>query len=300
MIELRPTGNEEGGGPMKKVAVIMPCHNAEAYVARTIESVLAQGFKDYHFIAANDGSSDDSARILNSYADTITLCDHADHGNHGQAATYNICLKHAKSEYIAFIDSDDLWHPDKLQAQVDVLDRNPDIGLVYTNGTVIDEKDKVLHPLFPDNHVETNRAEDILLNCYIRTPSSVMLRSSVLSSAGKFTEGIVPDHDMWIRIKELSNFYYIKDKLIGYRFHEKQYSQTSAIGMWRDGFGTLERAINRFAYPSYVRRKRLAVIHYRIAQLNLKQKRMHAAYHFMCACIYDPLRAFAVLKGRVH
>lgn len=105
-----------------KVAVILPCYNAERYLVQTIESVLGQSYKNIHFIIGNDGSTDNSKKILEKYSDKIQIVEHPDHGNHGQAATYNMCLQYTNSEYIAFIDNDDLWHPDKIQKQVDILD----------------------------------------------------------------------------------------------------------------------------------------------------------------------------------
>lgn len=275
-----------------KVAVIMPCYNSGKYLAQTIESVLNQSYQDYQFIAGNDGSSDNTAEILGDYADRITVVNHPDFGNHGQAATYNLCLKHANAEYIAFIDNDDLWHPDKLQKQVEVLDSNPDVGLVYTNGNVIDGNNKPLYSFFGSSHQETNEVGAVLLDCYIRTPSTVMVRSSVLQAAGAFEEGIIPDHDMWIRIKELANFYYINENIFSYRIHNEQLSHTSAEKMWRDGFGTLERAMNRYPYPSYIRRKRLAVINYRLGALSIKKRNLSSIGYFLLACFYDPFRAF--------
>lgn len=280
-----------------RVAVIIPCYNAERYLSQTIESVLKQSFTSFEVITGNDGSTDNTAMILEQYSDRITVINHPDSGNHGQAATYNLCLQHVDSEYIAFIDNDDLWEPDKLQRQVDVLDRHPEVGLVYTNGDVINVDDKVLYSFFDPQHEETNRIGQILLDCYIRTPSTVMVRHEILKRAGDFKVGIVPDHDMWIRIKELTDFYYINDKLFKYRVHEQQLSQKSAEKMWRDGFGTLERALKRYPYPKYIKRKRLAVIHYRLAELGKKTRRFRLLPHIFLATYYDPSRALQKLMA---
>jgi len=189
-----------------KVTVIIPCYNASRYLQQTIDSVLAQTYPNVHIIAVNDGSTDDTAVILNSYADRITVLNHDDYGNHGQAASLNLGFAHNDSEYVAFLDSDDVWHQDKLRKQVHILDEFQNIGLVYTNGYVIDGNGKELYTLFDKNHVENNMTGSILLNCYIRTPSLVMIRSSILKAAGLFTVGIIPDQDMWIRTKELTSF----------------------------------------------------------------------------------------------
>ena len=279
-----------------KVTVIMPCYNAERYVSQALESVLAQNYHDFQVVVGNDGSTDNTASILEQFSDRVKIVNHPDAGNHGQAATYNLCLQHAESEYIAFIDNDDLWEPDKLQRQVDILDRHPEVGLVYANGDIINADDKVLYLFLGPQHEETNRIGQILLDCYIRTPSTVMVRHEILKQAGDFKIGIVPDHDMWIRIKELTDFYYINDKLFKYRVHEQQLSQKSAEKMWRDGFGTLERALKRYPYPVNIRRKRLAVIHYRLAELGKKTRTIRLLPHIFFAVFYDPLRALRTLK----
>lgn len=279
-----------------RVTIVMPCYNSAKYVAQTIESVLSQTYTNYLFIAGNDGSTDNTVDILQRYANHITLINHPDHGNHGQAATYNHCLRFTDSEYIAFIDNDDLWHPEKLQKQVDILDQHPEAGLVYTNGNVIDCDGKILYPFLGSSHRETNEVGAILLDCYIRTPSTVMVRSSVLRTAGEFKEGIIPDHDMWVRMKELADFFYIDEKLFSYRVHNDQASQTSTEKMWREGFGTLSRAISRYPYPGHIRRKRLAVIHYRLGEFYARRNKMAAVYHFLLAFILNPFRALKVLK----
>lgn len=275
-----------------KVGIIIPCYNGGDYLVRTIESVLAQSYKNYHIIAGNDGSSDNTAEILKNYGDRITILNHPDHGNHGQAATYNLCLQHVNYEYIAFIDNDDLWHPDKLQKMVNIIDSLPSIGLIYSNGDVIDAHDKFLYSFLGSNHRENNEIGDILLDCYIRTPSTVIVRGNILRAAGAFKEGIIPDHDMWIRMKELTSFYYLNENLFSYRVHGEQLSLNATEKMWRDGIATLERAFARYHYPYSIRKKRLAVIYYRLGAYDWSSKKLFSACcNYTRAFFYDPIRA---------
>jgi hypothetical protein len=124
-----------------------------------------------------------------------------------------------------------------------------------------------------------------------------MVRGSILQTAGLFIEDAAPDHDMWVRIKELSDFHYIGEKLFSYRVHGEQQSQTIAEAMWKSELGTLERAMSRYPYPRYFKRKRLAVIHYRLGELHLQRKLYaSAAYHFLCAFSRDPKRALSISK----
>jgi len=280
-----------------RVTVIMPCYNSEEYVAQTIETVLEQSYRNFHFVAGNDGSTDNTAEILLNYADVITIVEHADRGNYGQAATYNLCLTHVKTEFIAFIDNDDLWHPDKLLKQVEAMDDNPDVGFVYTNGDVIDSNGEVLYPFFDDTHRETNEMGAILLDCYVRTPSAVMVRTSILQSAGNFKEGMIPDQDMWIRIKELTDFHFIDQKMIQYRTHNKQLSNLSNEKMWHDAFKTLHDAMERYPYERSLYRKRCAVIHFRLGKCAVRNRSyLRTLYHFFTAFMSDPLRSILNIK----
>lgn len=282
-----------------KVAVILPCFNAGQYLQETMASVLSQDIGDFRVIAVDDGSTDNTPELLSAYAGPITVLRHKDGRNHGQAAALNLALSQADSEYIAFMDSDDVWHPAKLRKQAEILDRDEDVGLVYTNGYVIDGDGNRLYSLFGGGHVETDAIGAILLNCYIRTPSLVMVRSRLLQTVGPFTVGIIPDQDMWVRLKEVSSFYFLNEMLAYYREHQQQLSTVQQKKMWEDALWTLESALQRYPYPAGVRSKRLAVIHYRLGTSNMQnQAYLEALMHFVKSCWYDPLRAFQQIAGR--
>jgi glycosyltransferase involved in cell wall biosynthesis len=281
-----------------KVTVIIPCYNAERYLAETINSVLAQTYDSFRIIAVNDGSSDNTAAILTGYSEKVTVLEHSDGKNHGQAAALNLGLSCTDSEYIAFIDADDLWHSDKLRKQVELLDNNRDVDLVYTNGHVIDADGNCLYLLFDKNHRERNRVGEILLDCYIRTPSLVMVRRSILQEAGAFTIGIIPDQDMWVRIKEIGAFHYLGEVLTSYREHREQVSSVCNNKLWIDSLLVLNMAMDRYPYPGWLKNKRLAVIHYRMGVFSIKVGRYSSAIlHFLKSCWYDPVRAFKRIFG---
>ena len=276
-----------------RVGVIIPCYNQERYVGLTINSALAQNYADFSVVVVDDGSTDNTPAILNTYSDRITILKHDVPGNHGQAAALNLGIKYTESEYVAFLDSDDLWHPDKLRKQVEVLDRYPEVGLVYSNGNVIDGEGGILYQLFGKDHREANTAESILLNCYIRTPSLVMVRRSILQAVGPFPVGIIPsDHDMWVRIAEVSRYSYLDEMLVGYRQHSGQISLRKTRKMWEDSLLVLNAALQRYPYAADTRRKRLAVIHYRLGEYGLRSKMFGPTfYHFLMAFWHDPVRA---------
>lgn len=282
-----------------KVTVIVPCFNSRRFLGLTLDSILAQSYDDFCVIAVDDGSTDGTATLLESYASRVTVLAHEDGGNHGQAASLNLGVSQTESDYIAFMDADDIWQPDKLLKQAEILDRHQDVGLVYTNGYVIDATGNKLYTLFNKNHVESNGIGAILLNNYIRTPSLVMVRRSLLQTVGPFTVGIIPDQDMWVRIKEISRFYYLDEPLACYREHQGQLSLTSNKKMWIDSLWVLENALQRYPYPKQINNKRRAVIHYRLGLASFQMNDYPAALtYFLKSCWYDPLRVLQHITGR--
>ncbi|HFD31629.1 MAG TPA: glycosyltransferase family 2 protein [Gammaproteobacteria bacterium] len=114
---------------MIKVSVIIPTYNRSKYIAETLESVFNQSFKNYEIIIINDGSTDDTEKILEPYRDRII---YKKIKNQGVAFARNEGMKLARGKYIAYLDDDDLYLPWKLEVQVAILEKHPDIALTYT------------------------------------------------------------------------------------------------------------------------------------------------------------------------
>jgi glycosyltransferase involved in cell wall biosynthesis len=275
------------------VTVIIPCFNAAIFLQKTIDSVFSQNNIVCKIIAVDDGSTDNTLDILNQYGDKVLILHHDGYKNKGQAASLNLGLRHAESEYVAFMDADDLWDEKKIVAQVDALQRNPDCVLCYVNGYVVDAKDHRLYPILPEYFQETNILGNILLDCYIRTPSMVMVRRSLFDQIGNFSEAYkAPDHDMWVRASEAGKFCYVDQHLVGYRQHAGQASVNYARKMWDDEFDVLREAANRYPYSERIKRKRASVLYFRIGQCDLKDRKfLYAIYDFMRSFLYDPRRA---------
>lgn len=153
-----------------------------------------------------------------------------------------------------------------MACQVDVLKKTPDCFLCYTNGHVFDEQGRQLYPIFPAGFEAHTRIGDILLDCYIRTPSTAMVRRSLFDKVGLFSESFsAPDHDMWVKASEVGKFYFLDCDLVGYCQHPGQLIAKNARRMWEDGFTVLKRAKEKFSYPKSLCLKRKALLFYRIA-----------------------------------
>src|SRR5690606_30744980 len=107
------------------VSIITPLHNGERFVAETIESILAQSYKEWELIVVDDCSSDNGVKIVQEYSERDSrILLKSNNKNLGPAITRNKAIEFAKGEYIAFLDSDDLWSPDKLQEQITFMKSN--------------------------------------------------------------------------------------------------------------------------------------------------------------------------------
>ena len=275
------------------VAVIIPCYNSSKYIQKTIESVLNQDYENLEIIAIDDGSTDETKKILESYVPKIRVLSHPNNANLGQAASSNLGITETKSDLIAFLDSDDIWYPNKVKEQVKIFQKCSDVGLVYTNGYVIDESDNILYKLLPDDFQEENIHGEILLKCYIRTPSTVMVKREELKKIGLFKPYLRngQDHDMWIRMSEVARFYYIPNILAAYRKHPGQISSRRAL--WEEGFVVLRDACKRYPYGINLRRKRLSVLYYRLGQYDWRHNNdyLRSSINYFLAATLDPCRA---------
>jgi glycosyltransferase involved in cell wall biosynthesis len=220
--------------------------------------------------------------------------------NKGQSAAINLALHASQSDYVAILDSDDLWMPTKIERQVDFLERNPGIGMVYVNGVAIDENGKELWKIYPEDHIERNTPGDVLVNCYFLLPNNALLRRSVLEQAGDFDETLrsAQDHDMAIRVAEVTRLGYFDEVLFQYRKHSDSQSYRFSRRRWENGFIIYEKACRRHPYSWNVRRRRLAVLNFRMGQCCLEEGTyIRSIPYFMKAGFLAPVRSVRVLIG---
>ncbi len=209
---------------MPKVSVIIVTYNRAALLPTAITSVLQQTFQDFEIIVVDDASQDETPAVVADFQDhRIRYIRHEQ--NTGEAGARNTGVTNATGEYIAFLDDDDEWLPDKLALQVDVLENSPArVGVVYTGRSTIDgATKKVVSIRIPtqggDLLPELRKGNPI-------TNSSVLLRKECFSKVGLFDEQIVYglDYDMWIRIAGAYHFEYVAKLLVKYTVHEKSLS----------------------------------------------------------------------------
>jgi glycosyltransferase involved in cell wall biosynthesis len=210
------------------VSIMMPAFNAERFIGQAIESVLQQSIPEWELIVVNDGSTDQTPRIIARFTDARIKSHHQ--ANAGEAVARNTALKHVNGEYLAFLDADDLYLPDHLKSAVAYLQAHPEYDGVYSDGYYIDENNTRLKslssrrrgPFGGDIFEEMVRASDVF-----GAPICVVLRSRVVSSyCLDFDAQIVigPDWDFFIRFAEVARFGYIPQQTCLYRIHETNIS----------------------------------------------------------------------------
>ena len=210
-----------------RVSVVMPCYNAQGTLKETLDSALAQSVQDFCIIAVNDGSQDQTGDILADYAqrhpEKMQIVSQV---NQGQTVAKNVAIRAGQSEYIAFLDSDDLWDAEKLQKQVAVLDEHPDVGLCYTAAKQVNMRGDQVGRIGVRAAIQ-GRCHDELIKGNQIVASSVMVRRSAVVQAGLYDETFraCENWDLWIRIAREWKIAYIDEPLTSYRVHPNNMSK---------------------------------------------------------------------------
>lgn len=186
------------------VTVIMPAFNSENYIAEALDSLSGQTYRNFEVIVVDDNSSDRSAEIAQSYEDKFPLTVLKLDANVGQAAARNAGIELAKGEWFALLDSDDVWLPNKLEQQIGLINENPDVSLVFSNGYSFDDTGEL--NIFYRR--EKNFPQGDVLKCLYRHncfyASSVMVKAEAARAVGMFNTAMLynEDYDLWIRVME--------------------------------------------------------------------------------------------------
>lgn len=213
---------------MPKVSVVLPAYNAALFIGQTIASITAQSFGDFEIIVVDDGSVDATSEIAAAQDSRVRI---VQQHNQGIAVARNVGISHARGEWIAFMDHDDLWHPQKLKAQCEVLGNDPGCAIVY--GGFL-RWDPLTPPNFPDKEIDITRVvadlSGFILPQLVRTNwvllSTAMIRRNVFETVGLFDPAMPPadDWDLMIRAAEHYRFVKLAQKVALYRVHGGQTS----------------------------------------------------------------------------
>jgi glycosyltransferase involved in cell wall biosynthesis len=202
------------GSPL--VSVVIPTHNRAHYITEAIDSVLAQTYPYYEIIVIDDGSTDNTREVLRGYGDRVRYF-HQD--GRGQAHARNRAVSEARGKYIAMLDDDDVWLPNKLELQVATLEQDDGVGFVGTDMYITDASGNIIDrwgkpPSVPETF-ESLFEENIL------GAPSVMIRKRLIEEVGGFDESLrtTDDYDLWLRLARVSRFKCLAVPTVKWRMH---------------------------------------------------------------------------------
>lgn len=212
----------------QKISVIIPNYNYARYIDQAIQSVLKQTYSNLELIVVNNGSTDDSLKVLEKYENQIILIDQA---NLGQSGARNSGLTLAKGELIAFLDADDFWEPNKLELQSQQINNSTQLvycGVIQFKDPGIDNK-QILVPKYRgdcSNHFIDLPGVSIVLS----GESSALFSRDLLEKVGNFDAGLnsTAGWDFFRRCSRFTSFDFVNQPLVNYRLHSSNMSKSSA------------------------------------------------------------------------
>ena len=220
---------------MPCVSILLTCYNHIRYLPACVEGVRKQSFRGFEIVAIDDGSTDGTREWLSQQPDIRCIFNPK---NLGTYETLNIGLRETQSEFVAVLNDDDLWEPEKLARQVELLEANPKVGLVHTGGSFIDGEGRRQsgNPLgfaFP-----TFETGDVLLSLVYENKviaSAALIRRECFEKLGEFNPDYFGsgDWEMWVRIAERYDFGFVDEPLTHYRVHGANASH-KLDRIWRD------------------------------------------------------------------
>jgi glycosyltransferase involved in cell wall biosynthesis len=259
---------------MPRVSVVIPAYNAQRFVAETIASVKAQSYQDIEIIVVDDGSTDQTAAIAESFEGVRCIRK----PNGGVSSARNRGVAEAQGELLAFVDSDDVWHPDKLRHQVALMDLHPDVVLGITESSS-DRSLMASVGRVPEGQLPRYRVIDqfgeVFLNPYLGM-SGVMVRKDAFNAVHGFDQTLpfAEDVDFYLRLLfKRSAVVRIEDCVVYVRLVEGSLSYDGAIG-----YAKLMEVYRRFLSrePQWAR-EQAPLVRRAFAQLYLRKANCHAA-----------------------
>ena len=219
---------------MARVSVIIPTHNRPQLLARALHSVATQTYQDLELIVVQNGGirGSESAMVdrLRDQVDVTYLYE----GRPGVCHARNLGIQHAKGRYIAFLDDDDEWLPTKLERQVEVLERDPGVGVVTCQSRIVDEAGQAIG-YGGEIEGELSFQQLVERGCQIPSCSSVIIRRECLDRVGYFSTRyrIVDDYDLYLRLAIICRFVALPEPLFYYRLHSGNISKQEDR-MWKE------------------------------------------------------------------
>ena len=269
------------------VSVIMPAYNTEKYIGESIQSVRDQTYANWELLVVDDGSTDKTAEIIREHAAEDSRVKYLFQQNGRQAKARNTGIENSSGTLIAFLDSDDLWLPEKLERQLHALDAtNADV--VYSNGLIIYEPGSIPGATdFPivAGTIESRKMLDILLLQNRIPGQTVLVRKEVCRDAGPFDESpqfhACEDYELWIRFAACGALFHgMSEKLIKYRRHPE--ATTHQNSKWlKPALRVVSHHIDKGTLDAKTKRNRLRQLYRNVIAALIEEGQLAEAKEFL-------------------
>lgn len=211
------------------VSINLCCYNSEKYLRETLQSIVNQTYKDWELVIINDGSKDSTESIISEYIKQGYPIIYHYQENKGLGASRNEALKLSSGEYIAFIDHDDIWMPQKLENQTPLFKKNPKVGLVYCNTIFFIQSTGKERVLYKNSNQPVGMIFSKLLSHYFLSMETVVIRRECLNNLNEWFDerfNVIEEADLFIRISHDWAVDYVPELLAKWRIHSESSSWT--------------------------------------------------------------------------
>lgn len=274
-----------------KVSIVMSSYNHAPYIAEAIESAVHQTYDNFELIVIDDGSKDNSPRILqelqtkyNFYLECRT--------NHGLVPTLNYALKNlATGKYICILDSDDYWALDKIRKQVAMMEANPHCGLCHTPAYFINKNSQIVSDYNQATKKEGDIFEDLLMGKTNIADGGVMVPAAIYKEVDYYDESIpLEDYQLWFKILAKYPACYLNEHLAYYRIHESNTSndekkmllwEEMVINQWKEhpSFAKAKAEIYLRWFSKYAKNDKIKALKYLLEIIGYKQIYTHKNFY---------------------
>lgn len=250
---MKRPGCGDSNASMPTVSVILPTYNQTRYLAQAIESVLRQTIDDWELVVMDDGSTDQTREVVAPYTRDPRIRYHVQSHQEGAAAR-NHGIRVSSGRYVAFLDADDVWLPEKLERQLRLLQAHPEAGLCYTLTRRIDAAGRVLDAAWPPGGYEGDVVAPLVRGSFIIL-STVVVPRACGDRVGWFDESLpafgAEDFDLWLRLARRYPVVCVREELILYRRHEGNTPPCQAV---KSGIAVLRK---HYADPAFAGRAQM-------------------------------------------
>lgn len=187
---------------LPKISVVVPAYNVSSYIEDALKSLQSQSFKDFEVLIVDDGSTDNTADVVKPYLANDSRFHLLQKQNGGLSSARNYGIRHARGEYIALLDGDDVYHPDKLANHYLHLEKNPNVGVVYSASKAIRDDGKPTYIHLSGKPIDSDPLKALLCKNFVGHGSNAVFRRCLIDEIDEFDESLrsYEDLDFWLRV----------------------------------------------------------------------------------------------------